>query len=70
MVYFLDFALALKVFFLAVILVASLVILTVAVALDALYVSSPAKLISAFKDPVFVALRVSVAIPFASVFAL
>lgn len=57
MVYFLDFALALKVFFLAVILVASLVILTVAVALDALYASSPAKLISAFKDPVFVALR-------------
>lgn len=62
MLYFLDF-LSLKVFFLAVILTASLVTLIVAVLVDALYALSPAKLIFAFREPVFEAFRVKVAIP-------
>ena len=69
-VYFLVFVLALKVFFLAVNFDASLLTLTVAVALAALYVSSPSKLIVAFKDPVFAALSETVATPLLFVFAL
>ena len=69
-VYFLVLVLALKVFFLAVILDASLVIFTVVVLLAGLYVSSPAKLMVALNDPVFAALRVTVATPFALVVAL
>lgn len=69
-VYFLVLVLALNVFFLAVILVASLVILTVAILLTALYAESPVNLIVAFKDPVLVAFKVTVAAPFALVVAL
>lgn len=56
-VYFLDF-LTLNAFFLAVNLLVSLMILMVAVAPDALYASSPAKMTVTFKDSVFVAFNV------------
>lgn len=69
-VYFLVFVLALKVFLDAVNLDASFVTLMAAVFVAATYSSSPANLTVAFKEPVFVALRVTVATPFELVIVL